>query len=114
MSSVLPSLITSAGLIGGFQSARATGVRAVGGVVLAAAGAAAFGLWKRDAGTVPAAALTGLYLAAFGLSHPLAKKIGPWPSVYTVTGATALASLLFGRRRDHSGASIGPVWGHSS
>ncbi|HEV7215192.1 MAG TPA: hypothetical protein VGP33_08695 [Chloroflexota bacterium] len=65
----------------------------------AVARAAAFGLWKRDAGIGPAAALTGVYLAAFGLSHPLAKKIGAWPSAYTVTGATALASLVFGRRR---------------
>jgi hypothetical protein len=52
-----------------------------------------------NAGTGRAAALTGTYLAAFGLSHPLAKKIGAWPSVYTVTAATALASLLLGRKR---------------
>jgi len=99
MSSLLTPLVTSAGLIGGFQTARATGNRPLGGAVLAAAGAAAFSMWKRDAGTGPAAALTGVYLAAFGLSHPLAKKIGAWPSVYTVTAATALASLVFGRRR---------------
>jgi hypothetical protein len=99
MSSLLTPLVTSAGLIGGFQTARATGNRPLGGAVLAAAGAAAFSMWKRDAGTGTAAALTGVYLTAFGLSHPLAKKIGAWPSVYTVTAATALASLVFGRRR---------------
>ncbi|EMY33828.1 membrane protein [Arthrobacter crystallopoietes BAB-32] len=99
MSSVLPSLLTSAGLIGGFQTARATKNRPLGGAVLAAAGAAAFTLWKRDAGTPTASALTGTYLAAFGLSHPLAKKIGAWPAVYTVTAATAAASLVFGRKR---------------
>jgi len=38
-------------------------------------------------------------VAAFGLSHPLAKKLGAWPSVYTVTAATALASLVFGRKK---------------
>ena len=97
--SLLTPLITSAGLIGGYKTARDTGNRQLGGAVLAAAGAAAFALWKRDAGTGKAAALTAGYVAAFGLSHPLAKKMGAWPSVYTVTGAVALASLLFGRKR---------------
>ncbi|MCQ1948856.1 hypothetical protein NNX28_02800 [Arthrobacter sp. zg-Y859] len=92
-------LITTAGLIGGYQTARSTGNRQLGGAVLAAAGAGAFALWKRDAGTGTAAALTAGYVAAFGLSHPLAKKMGAWPAVYTVTGAVAAASLVFGRRR---------------
>lgn len=99
MSSLLTPLITSAGLIGGFQTARATKNRPLGGAVLAAAGAAAFTLWKRDAGTATASALTAAYLTAFGLSHPLAKKIGAWPSVYTVTGATAVLAAIFGGRR---------------
>ncbi|NKX54282.1 hypothetical protein [Arthrobacter mobilis] len=99
MSALLTPLITSAGLIGGFKTARATGNRPLGGAVLAAAGGAAYSIWQREAGTGTAAALTGAYLAAFGLSHPLAKKIGAWPSVYTVSAATAVASLVFGRRR---------------
>ncbi|WP_370646353.1 hypothetical protein [Arthrobacter sp. zg-Y238] len=97
--SLLTPLITTAGLIGGYQTARSTGNRQLGGAVLAAAGAGAFALWKRDAGTGTAAALTAGYVAAFGLSHPLAKKMGAWPAVYTVTGAVAAASLVFGRRR---------------
>ena len=99
MASLLTPLITSAGLIGGYKTARDTGNRQLGGAVLAVAGAAAFALWKRDAGTGTAVTLTSTYVAAFGLSHPLAKKLGAWPAVYTVTGATALASLVFGRRR---------------
>lgn len=99
MGSLVSSALASAGLIGGYKTARDTGNRKLGGAVLAAAGTAAFLLWKRDAGTGRAAALTGAYVAAFGLSHPLAKKIGAWPSVYAVTAATALASLLLGRRR---------------
>lgn len=90
-------LMTSAGLIGGFGLANATGNRALGAVVLATAGAGAFAIWKRDAGTGKAIALTVGYLAAFGASHPLAKKIGAWPAVFAVTGATAAAALL-GRR----------------
>ena len=99
MGPLISSLLASAGLIGGYKTARDTGNRKLGGAVLAAAGAGAFALWKKDAGTGRAAALTGTYLAAFGLSHPLAKKIGAWPAVYTVTAVTALASLLLGRKR---------------
>jgi hypothetical protein len=33
-----------------------------------------------------------LYTAAMGGSHPLAKRIGPWPAVLAVTAATAVAS----------------------
>ncbi|NKX51294.1 hypothetical protein HER39_12100 [Arthrobacter deserti] len=99
MSSLLTPLITSAALIGGFKTAPATGDRPLGGPVLAAAGGAAYSIWQREAGTGTAAALTGVYLAAFGLSHPLAREIGAWPSVYTVRAATAAASLVFGRRR---------------
>ena len=99
MSALLSSIVSSAGLIGGYKTARDTGNRQLGGAVLAAAGAAAFALWKRDAGTGTAAALTAGYVAAFGLSYLLANKLGAWPSVFTLTAATAAASLIFGRRR---------------
>ncbi|MCT2299232.1 hypothetical protein, partial [Rothia kristinae] len=97
-----PTLTSATGLIGGYSVARATGNRPLGGAVLAVAGAAAFRGWKRNAGAGRAALLTGAYTAAFGLSHPLAKKIGAWPSVYAVTGAVALASLTLGKARKKS------------
>lgn len=97
-----PALTSATGLIGGYSVARATGNRPLGGAVLAVAGAAAFRGWKRNAGVGRAVLLTGAYTAAFGLSHPLAKKIGAWPSVYAVTGATALASLTLGKARKKS------------
>ena len=40
-----------------------------------------------------------LYLGGFGLSHPLAKKMGPWPAVLTVAGASAGASWLLADRK---------------
>lgn len=92
-------VFTSAGLIGGYVVARATKVRPLGGAVLAAAGAAAFETWRRGTGAGTAGALTGLYLAAFGASHPLSKKIGPWPSVLTVTAVTGAAAYALGDRR---------------
>ncbi|WP_125611278.1 hypothetical protein [Specibacter cremeus] len=99
MSSLLPTAASTAGLIGGYQAARLTGIRPLGGAVLAVAGAAAFAGWKRNAGTAAAIGLTATYLGAFGASHPLAKKMGAWPSVLAVTGAVAVASLVFGRKR---------------
>lgn len=98
MMRILPSLVTSTGLIGGFAAARASGNRSLGGAVLAACGAATFALVQRRSGTARAAALTGGYLAAFGASHPLAKKLGAWPSVFTVTGATAVVAVLLAGR----------------
>ncbi|MBM6621701.1 hypothetical protein JTF08_08790 [Micrococcaceae bacterium RIT802] len=98
MSSIATATLTTAGLIGGFQTARTTGSRPLGGAVLAATGAAAFASCRKDAGTGRAAAVTATYLVGFGASHPLAKKIGAWPAVYAVAGATALTALVLGRR----------------
>jgi hypothetical protein len=44
-------------------------------------------------------ALLATYLGAFGLSHPLAKKIGAWPSVLVVSAITAGASYAVADRR---------------
>lgn len=96
MSRLVSTGLAKAGLLMGYKVASETGDRAAGGTVLAACGVAAFTVWQRDAGTRRAAALTGTYLAAFGASHPLAKKLGAWPAVFAVTGATALASMIFG------------------
>lgn len=98
MAKIPTAAIAAAGLIGGYGTARWSGRRELGGVVLAAAGATAAVQWQRQAGTGAAAALTGLYLAAFGGSHPLAKRIGAWPSVFAVTGVVAAASTLATRR----------------
>lgn len=95
----LPSALAATGLIGGFATARTTKNRPAGGAVLAAAGTGAFLGWKANVGAPRAAALTGLYLVAFGASHPLAKKLGAWPAVNTVTAAIVLTSLVAGRRR---------------
>jgi hypothetical protein len=94
-----PSLVAAAGLVGGFAAARYTGRRELGGAVFAVAGAVNAATWARTVGPGAAAALTGLYAVAMGGSHPLAKRLGPWPSVLAVTAVTAAASELAGRRR---------------
>ena len=91
------SLLAPAGLMGGFAAARSTGRRAIGGAVFAAAGAVCVREWSHISGTT-AAGLGGLYVAAMGGSHPLAKKLGPWPAVLVVAAVTGLSSELLTRR----------------
>lgn len=81
--------VVAAGLIGGYLTARQTGVRPLGGIVLGLAGVLAARTWAKRDGAATAAGLTALYLGSFGLSHPLAKKIGAWPAVLAVTGVAA-------------------------
>lgn len=98
MSAVSSAALTTAGLIGGYSTARATGNRPLGGAVLAAFGAAAFEATRRRSGVGSAVAVTGTYVAAFGLSHPLAKKIGAWPAVLSMTAVSAAVAMAAGER----------------
>ncbi|AEV83723.1 membrane protein [Actinoplanes sp. SE50] len=93
------AVITAGSLIGGWQAARRTGVRPLGGLVLAAGGVLAGREWSRRTTPAVTGALAATYLGAFGLSHPLAKKIGAWPAVLTVSAVTAAASYLVADRR---------------
>ncbi|MCD0483492.1 hypothetical protein [Streptacidiphilus sp. ASG 303] len=99
MAKVPTAAVAAGGLVGGYGVARWTKRRPLGGVALAAAGAVAARQWRRQAGTGGAVALTGLYAAAFAGSHPLAKRLGAWPSVFAVSGAVALASYVVADRR---------------
>ncbi|WP_432003777.1 hypothetical protein [Streptomyces sioyaensis] len=99
MTGVPTSVIAATGLVGGYAVARWTKKRPLGGVALAAAGAVAAKEWQRKAGNATAAALSGAYVAAFAASHPLAKKIGAWPSVCAVAGGVAAASWCVADRR---------------
>ncbi len=87
------------GLIGGFLVARESGVRPLGGALLGLTGLYSGRTWLAKAGAPGAAALSAIYLGGFGASHPLAKKIGPWPSVLGVAGVSAAACYLIADRR---------------
>jgi hypothetical protein len=89
MSTFPTAPVVAAGLIGGFTAARYTGRRELGGAVLAAAGALCARSWLRSSGPGVMGVLLGVYAAAFGGSHPLAKKLGAWPSVLTVTAVAS-------------------------
>ena len=89
-----------AGLVGGWMTAKETGIRPLGGVVLAAAGGYATRTWWKKSGPAVTAALLGSFVAAFGLSHPLAKKIGAWPAVIAVTSVASGAACVLNDIRD--------------
>ncbi|MFI8187267.1 hypothetical protein ACIF8T_00360 [Streptomyces sp. NPDC085946] len=99
MAEVPGAVFAAGGLVGGYGVARWTRQRPLGGAVLAVAGAAAARQWHRRAGGPAAGALTAAYAAAFAGSHPLAKKVGAWPAVFSVAGAVALASWAVADRR---------------
>ncbi|MCW3066674.1 MAG: hypothetical protein JWN32_3846 [Solirubrobacterales bacterium] len=96
----LPTAPVAAGsLIAGYLVARETGVRPLGGVVLALGAAWCARAWLRDGGRGTAGALLALYLVAFAGSHVLAKRIGPWPAVLAVAAATGGAAYIAVDRR---------------
>lgn len=99
LTSVPTSVLAGGGLVGGFALAQATKKRELGGAVFLAATAAAVPRWRRTIGAAGAAALSGLSIAAMGASHPLAKKIGPWPSVAVVSGTVAATAWALSDRR---------------
>lgn len=93
----MPSLptapVVAAGLIGGYAIARGGGHRReLGTLVFTAAGAWSTHRWLRGRGPATAGMLLGTYLAAFGVSHPLARRLGAWPSVLAVSAVAAGAS----------------------
>lgn len=90
--SVRTAPLVALGLLGGYAVARETGLRPLGGVVLAAAGAYAGRTWLAKRGPGVTAGLSALYVLGFGASHPLAKRIGAWPSVLAVTAVATGAS----------------------
>lgn len=90
------SVLTPVGLISGYAVARTSRNRSLGGAVSAAALAVAWETWRRNTGVGTACVLAAAYVAALGGSHPLAKKIGAWPSVLAVATATGVAAHFFG------------------
>ena len=67
--------------------------------VLAVAGAWLTRSWARTAGPGRAGLLLATYLGGFGGSHPLAKRIGAWPSVLAVAAVSGAASWAVADRR---------------
>ncbi|WP_019630906.1 hypothetical protein [Actinomadura atramentaria] len=99
MPKIPTAAVAASGLVGGYAAARFTRRRELGGAVLAVAGAWCAREWSRTAGPKGAAALTAVYLAGFGGSHPLAKKVGAWPAVLTAAAVSAATAYALSDRR---------------
>lgn len=91
-------LLAAATFLAGFGVAELSGVRALGGLVLLAGGAACAGLALPLAGPRATAALLAVALTLFVVSHPLGRAIGSWPAVIVAAAAVAVvaAALLRG------------------
>jgi hypothetical protein len=96
-STSVPSAVAALGLVGGFFVARRSGRRELGGALVAVAGAWCAREWYRARGLAPAVGLGAVYVAAMGGSHPLAKRVGAWPSVLAVTAVTVAAAEVVTR-----------------
>lgn len=84
--------LVATGLVGGYAAARHAGRSDLATVVFTGSGAVCASSWLRSSGGRVTAVLLGTYLLAFWVSHPLAKRIGGWPSVLAVTTVAAAAA----------------------
>ena len=91
--------VVATGLVGGFAIARYSGRRELGGLFFAGCGAWSARRWSQAGGPGLAIGLGLTYAGAFGVSHPLAKKIGAWPSVFAVTAVASGAAAGLADRR---------------
>lgn len=98
MARVPTSAVAAGSLIGGYAVARFSHRRPLGAVPLLLGGAWCARQWVDLAGGPAAAALVAIYLGGFAGSHPLAKRIGAWPSVLSAAAASAGASWALADR----------------
>jgi hypothetical protein len=98
MATIPTAPVAAGSLVVGYLVARETGVRPLGGAVLAAAGTWCTRTWARRTGPGTATVLLGIYIGGFAGSHPLAKRIGAWPAVLTVSAISGTASWALADR----------------
>lgn len=91
--------VAALSLVAGFALADATGVRALGGLVLLAAAAWCAVHWRARQGTPRALALVGFYAAAFVGSHALAGVVGAWGAVASAAALVGAAAWVLGDAR---------------
>jgi len=90
--------VASGSLVAGFAVAQATGVRPLGGVVLAAGAGWCAVRWRRSAGVARTAGLVGVYIASFVASHLIADTVGTVGAVFLVAAITGLAAYVVADR----------------
>lgn len=96
----VPTAAVAAGsLVAGFAVAQATDVRVLGGAVLLAGAVWCGRHWVRRGGPAVASTLLAGYAGAFVGSHLLAREIGAWPAVLSVSAAVGVAAWVASDRR---------------
>ena len=86
--------VAAGSLLLGFAVAQATGVRPLGGIVLAIGAGWCAVQWRSRAGTFAALALVVLYLAGFAASHAIADTLGSWGAVLFVSAVVAAVAWI--------------------
>ncbi|WP_432484168.1 hypothetical protein [Kineococcus esterisolvens] len=87
------SPVVAGAVLGGYAIGRGTGDRKLAGAALLAALGWSAPRWATA--SVPlAAGLTAGTLALVGLSHPLSRRVGPWPAVLASTAAAGLLAAV--------------------
>jgi hypothetical protein len=84
--------VAAGSLLVGFGVAQATGVRALGGIVLVAGAGWCALRWRHTAGPARTAALLLVYVGAFIGAHVIADGVGAWPAVLIAAAVTGLAA----------------------
>ncbi|WP_258726551.1 hypothetical protein [Cellulomonas sp. NS3] len=100
MSRLPTAVIAAVTLVVGFAVAQGTGVRWLGGVVLAAGLLWCAARSVRRAGPVRTAGAGAVALAAFAGSHVVADVLGPWPSVLLAALVAGVGVWLLVDRAD--------------
>lgn len=96
----LPTAAVAAGsLVLGYAVADLTGLRWLGGLVLAVGVALCWQRWRRVVGGGGAVALAGLYVVGFVVVHLITSTLGAWPSVLLVAALVGAACWLLVDRR---------------
>jgi hypothetical protein len=106
---LLTAPLAATGLIAGYAVAAASGVRPLGGLVMAVFGIACIRVWLIRDGRRTAAILTATGLVAFGLSHVVAEVVGAWPAVLLAAAATAGACWRLSDARARTAIGAGGV-----
>jgi hypothetical protein len=96
--------VAALALVLGFAVAEITGVRALGGLVVAAGLGWCVLRWRTRIGWGRTVGLAVLFLLAFVGAHILAGPIGAWPAVLAVAAGTFVVVLAVDRDRSRTGA----------
>ena len=98
--------VAAGSLVLGFGVAQASGVRALGGVVLVVGAGWCALHWRRSVGPSRTAALLLVYGGAFAGAHVIADSVGTWPAVLLAAGVAGLAAwVLADATVAHAGAT---------